>query len=206
MTPLTDTREAEEFFRKDEATRVEKYDKDRNQRHTDFVTFVETQVTRGVESARSQYWDIAPLVQESLEKIPESLSNVVPIVPPEDTYERTRRRGAGDVDGGDGADAQAPKPQQQEPLLYLQRKMKFARDAVYTVVEAQTELLCLLHDVKSRGEVEEERLMKDLKEKVGMVEEEWNAGLGALFEQVQKRVDAEVERRNLGTVPEIRES
>lgn len=204
MTPLTDTREAEEFFRKDEATRVEKYDKDRNQRHTDFVAFVEMQVTRGVESARSQYWDIAPLVQESLEKIPESLSNVIPIVPPEDTYERTRRRGApGDVEGGDTAET---KPQQQEPLLYLQRKMKFARDAIYTVVEAQTELLCLLHDVKSRGEVEEERLMKDLKEKVGMVEEEWNAGLGSLFETVQKRVDAEVERRELGTVPEIRES
>lgn len=175
-TPLQDTRAAEDFFRRDSEKRAAEHEKGRNTRHSQFVAFVETQVTRGVESARSQYWDIAPLVQESLSKIPENLVNVIPIVPPEEAH-------------------QYPELV-QAPMLYLQRKLKLARDAMYGIVEQQTELLCLLHDVKSRGEVEEERLTRDLKEKVGMVEDEWREGLGVLFDAVRRRVDAEVERRD----------
>ncbi|TGZ81604.1 hypothetical protein EX30DRAFT_250161 [Ascodesmis nigricans] len=175
ITPLPDPRAAEAFFAKDSSTRSTEHHNARNQRHAQFTAFVETQVTKGVEIARSAYWDIAPLVQESLLKIPEQLGNVVPIVPPEEGHQNPELL--------------------KDPMLYLQRKLGLARDAMYRSVEAQTELLCLLHEVKSRGEVEEERLDRDLKEKVGMVEEEWKEGLGVVFEAVRRRVDEEIARR-----------
>jgi hypothetical protein len=119
---------------------------------------------------------------ECLEKIPETLENVVPIVPPEESVEHPEWV--------------------EQPMLYLERKIAETEGAMRGLgVEDGEGLLCLLHGVKSalsrakgEGEVEERRLTEDLKEKVGMIEDEWREGLGGLLERVRGDVEREMER------------
>jgi hypothetical protein len=175
------------FFQQDATTRAGEFHKARIVRHEQFMDVVERQVTLGVEEARSKFWEIAPLVMECLEKIPDSLDNVVPIVPPEESVEHPEWV--------------------TQPMRYLERKIAEAEGAMKALgLEEGEGLLCLLHGVKTAlarakadggggdGASEERRLTEDLKEKVGMIEEEWREGLGRLLERVKEDVEREMER------------
>jgi hypothetical protein len=191
----------ESFFISGARSRQVSYLSARVARHNDFLDLVEHHVTQGVEGARSRFWEIAPLVMECCEKIPIDLSGVVPIVPPEESVEHPEWS--------------------RQPIRYLERKLSEAEGAMRSLgVEEGESLLCLLHGVKSgitraRAEAEEagasdgrgtggfgeswikseeERLLSDLKDKVGMIEEEWREGLGAVLNGVRGRVEEVVER------------
>jgi len=188
LAPLRDARDpgrlqsTTQFFTSDAAARLQEFNKAKVTRHEQFMDFIEAQCSLGVEEARSKFWETAPLVMECLEKIPETLENVVPIVPPEESVEHPEWV--------------------EQPMLYLERKIAETEGAMRGLgVEDGEGLLCLLHGVKSalsrakgEGEVEERRLTEDLKEKVGMIEDEWREGLGGLLERVRGDVEREMER------------
>jgi len=156
------------------------------------MDFVENQVTLGVEEARSRFWEVAPLVMECLEKIPENLENIVPMIPPEESSEHPEWV--------------------QQPMRYLERKIAETEGAMRGLgVEEGEGLLCLLHGVKSAlararaeavndddGRREERRLTEDLKEKVGMIEDEWREGLGGILERIKGDVEREMDRLEPG--------
>lgn len=174
------------FFAQDSATRLSEFNKSKVVRHEKFMEIIEEQVMLGVEEARSKFWETAPLVMECLEKIPVSLGEVVPIVPPEESVKHPEWI--------------------EQPMRYLERKIAVTEGAMRGLgVEEGEGLLCLLHGVKSAlaraksavmddGGREERRLTEDLKEKVGMIEEEWREGLGMILERVRRNVGIEMER------------
>lgn len=200
VTPFYNTRqgdrirEAEEFFTQDELTRRIDNDQASLKRFEEFLTVMEENVLKGVEIQISCFWDIAPLVSECFEKIPHDLENVEPIVPPEEAHENPGY--------------------EENPLIYLKEKVYFAERSCYQFVEAQTNLLCLLHEVKtslskakwrlknSEGKTagsgeqseddEEKRLTDDLKEKVKLLESEWKEAIGNQFEEVRERLERQV--------------
>lgn len=177
-----------QFFNQDAAARRTEFDRAKVARYEQFMDFVEEQCSLGVEEARSRFWETAPLVMECLEKIPASLENVVPIVPPEEAVEHPEWVA--------------------QPMRYLERKVAETEGAMRGVgVEEGEGLLCLLHGVKTalsraRGEgAEQERLLtEDLKEKVGMIEDEWTEGLGRILERVRAHVEHEMERLEPGSL------
>ncbi|KAI5812152.1 hypothetical protein BZA77DRAFT_270445 [Pyronema omphalodes] len=188
LTPLRDARDqtplqqASAFFTKDAQDRAAEFKKLKIQRYEKFMDFIELQCSIGVEEARSRFWEIAPLIMECLEKIPQALENVVPIVPPEESIEH---------------------PEWVElPMRYLERKIAETEGAMRSLgLEEGEGLLCLLHGVKTalsrakgEGQEQERRLTEDLKEKVGMIEEEWQEGLGGLLERIKGDVEREMER------------
>lgn len=177
-----------QFFAQDAAARRAEFDGAKVARCEQFMDFVEEQCSLGVEEARSRFWETAPLVMECLEKIPASLENVVPIVPPEEAVEHPEWVA--------------------QPMRYLERKVAETEGAMRGLgVEEGEGLLCLLHGVKTalsraRGEgAEQERLLtEDLKEKVGMIEDEWTEGLGRILERVRTHVEYEMERLEPGSL------
>lgn len=192
LAPLRDARDqaplqqASAFFNKDALDRAAEFQKHKVQRYEKFMDFIEQQCSIGVEEARSRFWEIAPLIMECLEKIPEALENVVPIVPPEESVEH---------------------PEWVElPMRYLERKVAETEGAMRGLgLEEGEGLLCLLHGVKTalsrakgEGQEQERRLTEDLKEKVGMIEEEWQEGLGGLLEKIRGDVEREMERIDPG--------
>lgn len=108
-------------------------------------------------------------------------------------------------------------------MQYLYSLLGHAEKSTYQFIESQTNLLCLLHEVKSgvtmancrlmrtqrvtqgegKAEVdedlgrvekgEEERLTDDLKEKVRCVEELWGSALGVELGKVRGRVRGALE-------------
>ncbi|KAI5811308.1 hypothetical protein DFH27DRAFT_589183 [Peziza echinospora] len=196
VTPFYNTRqgdrirEAEEFFTKDESSRQVDFEKESLRRFEEFLEVMEENVIKGVEVQISCFWDIAPLVAECFAKIPHDLENVEPIVPPEEAHENPGY--------------------EENPLIYLKEKVYFAERSCYQFVEAQTNLLCLLHEVKTslvkaKGrlreaegrskedeDAEERRLTDDLKDKVKLLESEWGAAIGNQFEEVRERLERQV--------------
>lgn len=192
--------QAEEFFAQTESQRRLTADQESLSRYEGFLDLVESNVIKGVEKQISAFWEIAPLIMECFEKIPQDLTNVHPIVPPEEAHENPAYL--------------------REPLRYLHAKIQMAEKSIYQFVEAQTNLLCLLHEVKSLSvaagwkvkisgsgssgaekmkkleaskEREEAVLTEDLKEKVKMLESEWMESLGSVFEEIKERVGRRTE-------------
>lgn len=194
-------REAEDFFARDETTRRLAADKESHVRYGGFLDIVESNVVKGVEKQISAFWEVAPLINECFEKIPVDLTNVHPIVPPEEFHENPTYL--------------------REPLRYLQAKILQAEKSVYQFVEGQTNLLCLLHEIKTlnvaaswkvrcsndqrkqdEGRNREELLLtEDLKEKVKMLESEWQESLGSLCEEIKDRVERTVGPEVVPTTP-----
>ncbi|KAI9659742.1 MAG: hypothetical protein M1831_003640 [Alyxoria varia] len=204
LTPYHDAgnhekiREVESFFRKDSQDRKQKYESEALKRTEAFLQVVEENVTRGVEVQLSAFWDIAPSLLEVIQKVPIEL---------------------------DGFDIEVPQQEYDEnpsyhdfPAQYLYTLLLHAKSAAYQFIESQTNLLCLLHEIKSgvmaggcrvletqrlaAGEepevVEEEMqeiqrgedasLTADLKERVGLVEEQWRQALGKGLEDLEDRI------------------
>jgi hypothetical protein len=196
-------REAESFFQKDSNERKAAFEKETLKRLEEFMDVIEQNVVRGVEVQLSAFWDIAPPLLDVIKKIPHDLQS------------RT------DFGIQIPADEYVENPSyHQHPLQYLYSLLCHSEKSTYQFIESQTNLLCLLHEVKSAvaaancrilesagnsggsGEVviedlrkeEEKRLTDDLKEKVRTVEEQWQEALGRALEDVKGRVRKVLER------------
>ncbi|KAF1991872.1 hypothetical protein K402DRAFT_367264 [Aulographum hederae CBS 113979] len=195
-------REANAFFDKDGLDRHLQFEKEALKRAEDIANSVEENITRGVEDQLCAFWDIAPGLLAVVQKVPvkeEDLKRFDILIPPQELEEN---------------EAYA-----EFPMQYLYSLLLHAERAAYQFIESQTNLLCLLHEVRTgvmvagsrmlerqRGlegedeaEVaremelvrrqEEETLTVDLKEKVRTVETQWEEGLGRGVEGCRKRVE-----------------
>lgn len=182
--------DAELFFAKDAQERRFQFEQAVCQRAQAFLSVIENNVSRGVEVQLSAFWDIAPSLLEVLHKVPSQL---------------------------DGFEVQIPAQEYAEnpsyynyPLQYLYSLLGHAEKSTYQSIESQVNLLCLLHEIRShtlaaRCKVEahvrdaswaaaeeqrrqEARLTDDLKDKVGVVEGQWEEALGREIMEVRERV------------------
>lgn len=190
---------AEDFFAEDARKRKLAFEQEVLKRTEEFMDIIEKNVVRGVEVQLSAFWDIAPSLSRIAEKVPK-----------------------GDLTG---FQIQIPPAEYDEnpayyafPMQYLYSLMSHCEKSTYQFIESQTNLLCLLHEVKggvtlancrlmkiqrvAQGEDEEEveaeltavekdeeaRLTDDLKEKVRCVEELWSSALGTELISVKERI------------------
>lgn len=182
--------EAELFFAKDAQERKSRFAQAVCKRAQAFLSVIENHVSRGVEVQLSAFWDIAPSLLELLHKLPSRLNGFEVQIP---------------------ADEYAENPAYYEfPLQYLYSLLSHASKSSYQFIESQINLLCLLHEIRSHALAarckveaqgkdaswaaeeehsrEEARLTEDLKEKVGIVEGQWEEALGNEIRQVRERV------------------
>ncbi|KAF2841963.1 hypothetical protein M501DRAFT_998185 [Patellaria atrata CBS 101060] len=191
--------EAENFFKQDRQDRKVAFEKDTLKRIEEFMSIIEENVTRGVELQLSAFWDIAPGLLTVIQKVPSNLHGFEILIPPTE-YEES--------------------PQYHDyPMQYLYSLLVHTEKSAYQFIESQTNLLCLLHEVKTGvmtagsrlletqrlmagenfAEVdaemnavrhdEEARLTADLKEKVGLVEGQWAEALGKGLADCKERVE-----------------
>ncbi|KAK4147403.1 uncharacterized protein C8A04DRAFT_8956 [Dichotomopilus funicola] len=184
---------AEAFFVQDAAKRALAFAEESLQRTQEFRDVVEETVGRGVEVQLNAFWDIAPDLKRVLDKIPTgdvSLEEFQVQIP---------------------AAEYAENPSYLEhPLQYLFSLLLHAEKSTYQFIESQTNLLCLLHEVKEacvlarakvmemerdpKEEVEKmkaaegRRLTEDLKERVRVVQDQWRSALGETVGHVKERV------------------
>ncbi|KAJ5505815.1 hypothetical protein N7453_004772 [Penicillium expansum] len=171
-----------------------------------FLDVVEQNVMRGVEVQLSAFWDIAPSLLALVQQAPENLRGFQVQIP---------------------ADEYEENPSYYEhPLQYLYTLLSHAEKSSYQFIESQTNLLCLLHEVRSavmranrklaeaerikRGEAEEDvrrdmqetradeelALTTDLKDKVATVEGQWTEALGSQIEGLRERVKEQLMSEN----------
>lgn len=204
---------ASAFFAEDAGKRALTFANDVLQRTVEFRDVVEENVVRGVEVQISAFWDIAPPLCRLLDRIPLSPSASL------------EGLGVGMSSGSAGngktlANFRIQIPQSEiienpsyinHPLQYLVSLLLHAEKSAYQFIESQTNLFCLLHEVKeavlvARARVMEEegrktkaeveawskeegkRLTDDLKEKVRVVQEQWKSALGEKIVHVKERV------------------
>src|SRR5690606_22265771 len=108
--------------------RVE-YETEALQRIEQFMDVIEENVKRGVETHLSAFWDIAPPLLDLVQQIPDDLDNLRIKIPP--------------------AEYQENPSYHEFPLQYLYSLLCHAEKSTYQFIESQTNLLCLLHEVKS---------------------------------------------------------
>lgn len=180
---------AESFFAEDATKRKLAFEQEVLKRTEEFMDVIEENVVRGVEVQLSAFWDIAPSLSRITERIPRNLDQTFQIQIPAAEYDEN--------------------PSYYEfPMQYLYSLLGHCEKSTYQFIESQTNLLCLLHEIKSgvtlancrlmrtqriaQGEAEDEvekelrevekdeevRLTDDLKEKVRCVEELWSSALG----------------------------
>ncbi len=159
---------AKAFFAEDASKRELVYSEEVLRRTQEFRDVVEENVVRGVEVQLSAFWDIAPPLKRVLEKIPPDMAGFRTQIP--------------------GAEFEENPSYVDHPLQYLYSLLLHAEKSTYQFMESQTNLLCLLHEVKeavitAKGKVlendgrdvsrvdemkkeEMSRLNDDLKEKV----------------------------------------
>ncbi|TPX18816.1 uncharacterized protein E0L32_011495 [Thyridium curvatum] len=181
---------AEAFFAEDAAKRALAFSEEVFRRTQEFRDVVEESAMRGVEVQLSAFWDLAPPLKRVLDKIPQDLQGFH-IQIPADEYDET-------------------PSYRQHPMQYLFSLLLHAEKSSYQFIESQTNLLCLLHQVKEalatakamvmekegrdRSRVEEtrreeeRRLTDDLKEKVRVVQEQWSDALGGTIGGVKERL------------------
>jgi len=181
---------AKAFFNEDGKKRAAAYADEVLRRTQEFHSVVEETVVRGVEVQLSAFWDIAPPLKRLLDKIPGDMEGFLIQIP---TSEYTENPSYHD-----------------HPLQYLFSLLLHAEKSTYQFIESQTNLLCLLHEVKeacvsakakamelegkSAEDIEDmkkrqaSRLSDDLKEKVKVVQDQWASALGETVEGVKERV------------------
>jgi hypothetical protein len=191
--------ETEAFFIQDALDRQLTFATETLRRFESFLDVIEKNVDRGVEVQLSAFWDIAPSLLTVLQKIPDDLRSFSVKIPPKEYEENPSLY--------------------QHPLQYLYSLLSHAEKSTYQFIESQTNLLCLLHEVKiglmnanckfmeiqriksgepeaavkremEESRVEEERILTaDLKDRVAMVEGQWAEALGNKLEAVKGRVE-----------------
>lgn len=191
-------RETQAFFSKDALDRRVQYETSALTRLESFLDVIEQNVVRGVEVQLSAFWDIAPSLLALVQQVPENLGGFKVQIPA-DEYEENPSYHA-------------------HPLQYLYSLLSHAEKSSYQYIESQTNLLCLLHEVRSavmrasrnlaeaemiwQGESEDDvrremqaaradeelTLTTDLKEKVATVEGQWTEALGSQIQGLRERV------------------
>ncbi|KAL8730316.1 MAG: hypothetical protein Q9181_004703 [Wetmoreana brouardii] len=179
--------EAMQFFASDAQDRATEFANQESARYEAFLTVIEANVTRGVEIQLSAFWDIAPPLHRVLTRVPDDLRGFEVQIP---------------------ADEFTENPSYYDhPLQYLYSLLAHAQKSTYQFIESQVNLLCLLHEIKNAAmgrrfaaqsratstneegrKREEARLTEDLKEKVGVVEGQWEEALGEELMSVRERV------------------
>jgi len=145
---------AEAFFAEDAAKRRAAYADEVRRRTCEFRDVVEETVVRGVEAQLSAFWDIAPPLKRLLDAIPPTTEGW---------------SGGGGAGGRDGKGPSSPSsrfgiriPAQEfaenpsyhaHPLQYLYSLLSHAERSTYQFIEAQANLLCLLHEVSESASV-----------------------------------------------------
>ncbi|KAI8623271.1 hypothetical protein F5Y19DRAFT_389930 [Xylariaceae sp. FL1651] len=184
-------RHAEAFFAEDASKRQAAFVGEVLQRTREFQDVVEENVTRGIDIQLNAFWDIAPPLKRLLDKIPAVIDGHFRIQVPAAEFEEN-------------------PAYHQHPLQYLYSLLLHAEKSTYQFIESQTNLLCLLHEVKeavvsAQAKVSEtegrdarvlederrgegERLTDDLKEKVRVVQDQWDGALGDAMRGVKERV------------------
>ncbi|RYP50859.1 hypothetical protein DL768_003694 [Monosporascus sp. mg162] len=197
-------RGAEAFFAEDAAKRRAAFADEVLRRTQEFRDVVEDTVSKGVEMQLNAFWDIAPPLRRLLDKIPAS---------------------AVDLSSASGFRIQIPPAEYDEnpvyhrhPLQYLYSLLLHAEKSTYQFIESQTNLQCLLHEVKeavagarakaklaevdsdNSASAERERvieaerraemdaLTEDLKDKVRVVQDQWTGALGDAMRSVKEHV------------------
>lgn len=183
-------RGAEAFFAEDAEKRRVSFAHEVLKRTREFRGVVQQNVERGIDMQLNAFWDIAPPLKSLLDKVPQGLENFRIQIPPAEFEENPSYH--------------------QHPLQYLYSLLLHAEKSTYQFIESQTNLFCLLHEVKEAvmgaraklGEaegrdgrsieegrkVEQEQLTDDLKEKVRVVRGQWDEGLGETIRGVKERV------------------
>ncbi|KAJ5606105.1 hypothetical protein N7510_008886, partial [Penicillium lagena] len=191
-------RETQAFFSQDALDRKVEYETAAVDRFESFLDTIEQNVVRGVEVQLSAFWDIAPSLVALVQQVPERLGGFQVQIP---TTEYTEN-----------------PSYHAHPLQYLYSLLSHAEKSSYQYIESQTNLLCLLHEVRSavmranRNLVEAERnqhgekaedvqremqntsseeeltLTTDLKDKVATVEGQWAEALGSQIQGLRERV------------------
>jgi hypothetical protein len=189
---------AQTFFAEDASKRKLAFEQEVLKRTEEFMDIIEENVKRGVEVQLSAFWDIAPPLSRITEKIPRDLTNFQIQIPMAEYEENPSYH--------------------VFPMQYLHSLLEHTEKSTYQFIESQTNLLCLLHEVKSgvtqancrlmrtqriaQGENEAEvdrelkeveadeevRLTDDLKERVRCVEEQWTSSLGNELKGLRDRV------------------
>ncbi|OAX83805.1 hypothetical protein ACJ72_01826 [Emergomyces africanus] len=197
--------ETDSFFLQDAQNRKLTFATATLRRFESFMEVIEQNVGRGAETQLSAFWDIAPSLVTVLQKIPEDLRSFSIQIPSKEYEENPSYY--------------------QFPLQYLYSLLCHAEKSTYQYIESQTNLLCLLHEVKTSlmkancnvmemhriisgepaesvqremtesSEEEEKRLTADLKDKVTMVEEQWAEALGKELGYVKTRVQQDLENQ-----------
>jgi hypothetical protein len=199
LTPYRQSNNAEKlasataFFAEDARKRAIAAAEQALRRADEFRDVVEQTVARGVEAQLGAFWDIAPPLNGLLDQIPavaEGLRGFAVRIPAREYAENPTY-----VD---------------HPLQYLFSLLLHAEKSTFQFIESQTNLLCLLHEVReaavsaraklmeSRGEGSTKvddmkrqassRLTDDLKDKVKVVKDQWDSGLGNCIREVKERV------------------
>lgn len=197
--------EATLFFSKDSRDRQQAFVKESLKRFEDLQQVMEKNVSRGVEDQLSAFWDIAPHLVEVINRVPPDLSGRFEIQIPPQEYEEN-------------------PAYHEHPMQYLYSLLSHAEKSTYQFIESQTNLLCLLHEVRTATskinlrlieiersavspddpglqcelvqakEAAERRLDEDLKEKVGEVESQWKEALGDGLGECKARVKNHLEQ------------
>ena len=192
-TNVDKLRSTEAFFTHDNQERLATFENDALTRCQNFFATVEDNVTRGVEMQSSAFWDIAPYLEDLLQKIPEQLQDFEGIQIPENEFIENQAY-------------------HEHPLQYLYSLLLHAERSTYQFIEAQTNLHCMLHEVKGivvaarfrvlgsgnsdaneRKAQEEEELTHELQQKVSTVESIWREALGARIQGTRERVRQHLE-------------
>ena len=182
--------EAETFFAKDAQERRIQFEQAACKRAQAFLSVIENNVSRGVEVQLSAFWDIAPSLVEVLHRVPLQLEGFEVQIPAGEYVENPSYH--------------------DHPLQYLYSLLGHAEKSTYQFIESQINLFCLLHEIRSHALAarfkieghgrsvswaaeedqrrEETRLTDDLKEKVGVVEGQWEEALGREMMEVRERV------------------
>ena len=182
--------EADAFFAQDARERRLAFEQAVYSRAQAFLSVIENNVSRGVEVQLSAFWDIAPSLLEVLQKIPSNLHGFIVSIPANEYDENPSYY--------------------SHPLQYLYSLLGHAEKSSYQFIESQINLLCLLHEIRSHALIErcrvaaqsndrpweveieqqseERKLTADLKDKVGVVEGQWEEALAKELMEVRERV------------------
>lgn len=182
--------EAERFFAEDAQEREFIFQRAVCERAQAFKSIIENFVSRGVEIHLAAFWDIGPQLMSILHKVPSRLDRFECQIPAEEYAENPSLY--------------------KHPLQYLYSLLEHAHNATFQFIESQINLLCLLHEIRSHAlaarckveaqsqgaswaaeekqRMEETRLTEDLKEKVGVIESQWEEALGSELVETRERV------------------
>jgi hypothetical protein len=208
-SPAAEIQDAEQFFHKDTTDRASKFEQSSRARIEELQVLVQKYVDRGVQDQLSAFWDIAPRLLEVLQRIPERydmLKRLSVSVPHKEISENPSY-GDFPLQYLYGLLCHAKKAtyqfiENQVGLLCLAHEvgivlmtagikvLKASRCAEENLAEDDS---ALEEEMQQMAKFEEQRLTRDLKERVSDVEGQWDQALGKNLGGCVKRVQRVLE-------------